>query len=106
AGDCVELHDARDFDALAAGATPAFSGPLALAPYADRLAELLKNVSEVMSEAPGLDLELVVDPDDRPWLVQARPLTRPLTPGWDEFRAALPAELAIPGLWRLDAEHN
>lgn len=106
AGDCVELHDARDFDALAAGATPAFSGPLALAPYADRLAELLKNVSEVMSEAPGLDLELVVDPDDRLWLVQARPLTRPLTPGWDEFRAALPAELDLPGLWRLDAEHN
>jgi phosphohistidine swiveling domain-containing protein len=108
-GDCVELHDAATPEALAAGATPSYSGPIALSPFAGQLSRLLEDVRKAMTDATALDLEAVIDPDDRLWLVQARPLTRPLTPGWDDFRAAVTTTDAIPdlpGLWRLDAEHN
>lgn len=112
ASACLELHDAADFDALAAGATPAFSGPLALAtpPLRAALTSLLEQVSSTLSETPALDLEVIVDPASVPWLVQARPLVRPLVPGWPEFLAAAapghPRIPDLPGLWRLDAEHN
>lgn len=107
-GDCVELHDAATPEALAAGATPTYSGPIALSPFAAPLSRLLEAVRRAMP-ASALDLEAVIDPDDRLWLVQARPLTRPLTPGWHEFLSAVTTADAIPdlpGLWRLDAEHN
>lgn len=112
ASACLELHDAADFDALAAGATPAASGPLALAapPLRAALTSLLEQVSSTLSETPALDLEVIVDPAGAAWLVQARPLVRPLVPGWPEFLAAAapgrPRIPDLPGLWRLDAEHN
>ncbi|MCY1057246.1 PEP-utilizing enzyme [Nannocystis sp. SCPEA4] len=108
----LELHDPTRPDALAAGADPRWSGPLALAEPGLRAAitSIFDHVATVMSEVPALDLELVVDPAGATWLVQARPLARPLTPGWREFLAAVaPGEdrvPGLPGLWRLDAEHN
>jgi phosphohistidine swiveling domain-containing protein len=59
----------------------------------------------------GLDMEIVVDPRDTPWLVQVRPLTAPLHPGWDAFSRAIAAqredpEVSLRGLLTLDGEHN
>lgn len=111
-GACLELHDAADFDALAAGATPASSGPLARAEPALRapLTGLLRHVASVLSATPALDLEVIVAPDGACWLVQARPLVRPLVAGWPAFLAEVAPGAAripdLPGLWRLDAEHN
>lgn len=111
-GACVELHGPEVDDALAAGVTPTFTGPLeACAPELRApLGRLFSQVVSAMPEATALDLELIVDPAGALWLVQARPLARPLDPGWPAFlaevapgRAQIPG---LPGLWRLDAEHN
>ncbi|WAS93764.1 PEP-utilizing enzyme [Nannocystis punicea] len=108
----LELHDITRPDALAAGATPTWSGPLALAEpaVAAAITSIFDHVASTMSEVPSLDLELVIDLAGATWLVQARPLARPLVPGWPEFCAAVaPAEDHVPdlpGLWRLDGEHN
>lgn len=108
----LELHDPSRADALAAGASPSWSGPLALAEpaLAAAITSIFDHVSEVMSEVPDLDLELVIDPAGSVWLVQARPLARPLVPGWPEFLAAVAPgadRLAdLPGLWKFDGEHN
>jgi len=101
---------------LAAGHTPTLAGPLALFPDPLRSAidHLCDRVTALLPSTPhGLDLELVADPTTTIWIVQARPLTRPLDPGWPAFVAAVlgphaaPAtRLPLPGLWRLDAEHN
>lgn len=108
----LELHDATRPDALAAGASPTWSGPLALAEpaLAAAITSIFDHVAAAMSEVPALDLELVVDPTGAVWLVQARPLARPLVPGWPEFCAAVaPGQdhiPGLPGLWQLDGEHN
>lgn len=108
----LELHDPTRADALAAGASPSWSGPLALAEpaLAAAVTSIFDHVAEVMSEVPALDLELVVDPTGAVWLVQARPLARPLVPGWPEFLAAVAPGADrlcdLPGLWKLDGEHN
>lgn len=101
---------------LAAGHTPTLAGPLALFPADLRTAidHLCDRVTATLPPSPhGLDLELVADPTTKIWIVQARPLTRPLHPGWPAFAAAAARDLAptttalaLPGLWRLDAEHN
>ncbi len=114
----VELHrlDGRD-EPLAAGDTPALAGPLPLFPpeLQGRIAPLCERISAALPRAEhGLDLELVADHTGAVWVVQARPLTRPLHPGWPAFAAAVRHELGcpegqvlpIPGLWALDAEHN
>jgi len=108
----LELHDATRPDALAAGASPSWSGPLALAEPDLRatITSIFDQVESAMSQETALDLELVVDPAGVTWLVQARPLARPLTPGWPAFLAAVALGhdrvSGLPGLWRLDAEHN
>ena len=108
----LELHDPTRADALAAGVSPSWSGPLALAEpaLAAAVTSIFDHVAEVMSEVPALDLELVVDLTGAVWLVQARPLARPLAPGWPEFLAAVaPGADRLPelsGLWTLDGEHN
>ena len=92
----LELHHrddpaTRDPEPLAAGLTPTLAGPLALFPAALRTAidALCDQVTAALPHAPhGLDLELVADHDEHVWLVQARPLTRPLHPGWPAFAAA------------------
>jgi len=97
--------------ALSGGSTPSFAGPLARWPdkARERTQELVGAARKTLGEqARGIDLEIVIDPDSRAWLVQARPLTRALQPGWSSFAAALDAEgTSIPeGWWRLDTEHN
>lgn len=114
----VELHRRGDTDEpLAAGHTPALAGPLPLFPpdLRDPIARLCDQVTAALPPAAhGLDLELVADRSGAVWVVQARPLTRPLHPGWPAFAAAARQELGcpegqplpLPGLWVLDAEHN
>jgi len=95
---------------LAAGTTPALAGPLDLLPadLRDRIAPLCDRVTATLPATPhGLDLELAADTAGTVWIVQARPLTRPLHREWPTFATAASAELAdLPGLWTLDAEHN
>ncbi len=121
----VELHrrDPRHDEPLAAGLSPALAGPLDLFPADLRaaIAPLCDLITAALPTAThGLDLELVADHSGEVWVVQARPLTRPLHPDWPAFAAAarrdLPAAgspsppddspLPLPGLWILDAEHN
>ena len=119
----VELYDDAE-DPLAGLHAPRYSGPLARLPAqttASELAELSRRCAAALArEAPAdsasagaLELEFVLTAD-RVWLVQARPLTRPLVdPGARRFieacrddadaRAAADAGVA---LLELDAEHN
>ena len=95
---------------FAAGTTPTLAGPLDLLPedLRRRIAPLCDRVTAALPATPhGLDLELAADTTGAVWVVQARPLTRPLHREWPAFAAAASAELAdLPGLWTLDAEHN
>ena len=116
----VELHRRTDSEPLAAGLSPELAGPLELFPAELRgpIAGLCDRTAAALPRAThGLDLELVADHDGDIWVVQARPLTRPLHPGWPAFAAAArrdlddafsydPGRLPLPGLWTLDAEHN
>lgn len=112
AGTSVELHGPAIRDPLTAGSTPELGGPLELCPPELRgpLADVIERTARALASAPALDLEIIVDLEGRAWLVQARPLTRPLEPGWPAFLAEVaPGCDRIPdlaGLWRLDAEHN
>jgi len=112
AGTYVELHGPAIRDPLSAGSTPDFGGPLELCPpeLQGPLADVIDRTARALAGAPALDLEIIVDPEGHAWLVQARPLTRPLEPGWPAFLAEVaPGCDRIPdlaGLWRLDAEHN
>ena len=112
-----ENHESSE--PLAAGLTPALAGPLALFPaeLRDPITCLCDQVTAALPAAiHGLDLELVADHAGAVWVVQARPLTRPLHAGWAAFAAAARRDLAadvadidrlpLPGLWHLDAEHN
>lgn len=107
----LELHTAGG-EALAEGRSPEFAGPLDAWDDPARAAAqvVVERATAVLGAAPhGHDLELVIAPDDRPWLVQARPLAAPLHPGWPAFHAALAAEGTLhelSGELTLDAEHN
>lgn len=114
--ECHDGHgDADPFEALGAGHTPAFAGPLSAWPDDAREAvvELVDAVRRRWEDpAPhGLDLEVVVG-EFAAWIVQLRPLTTEPWPAWpafaramaeDEARGELPA---LDGLLELDAEHN
>ncbi len=107
----VEVHTA-DGEALAEGRTPEYAGRLAgwtdpTRPAVEALVERV--VARLDRPEHGHDLEIVIDGSDAPFVVQARPLTAPLHPGWPDFRAALDEEDDPPslhGVLTLDAEHN
>jgi len=114
----VEVHPLGAIDEpLAAGHSPTLAGPLPMFPPELRapIDQLCTRVTAALPPAEhGLDLELVADLTGAVWVVQARPLTRALHPGWPAFAAAVRRELTcpegqplpLPGLWVLDAEHN
>jgi phosphohistidine swiveling domain-containing protein len=108
--DYLEVH-APGGDPLASGASPRFSGPLSSwnDPVRDELARMVADVRRVFGAARfGLDLEVVVI-DDALALVQVRPLTAPLHPGWPamaEAIAAMDPAPSLAGTLVLDAEHN
>jgi phosphohistidine swiveling domain-containing protein len=109
--DYVEQYDGG-LDAFSGGTTPSYSGPLHAWPASAQPAAAGR-VARVRAVFPtgahGLDVELVVDVDDRVHVVQVRPLTAPLHPGWPAFAAAAAdAGDAIPsrGVLVLDIEHN
>lgn len=101
-------------EVLSVGGSPGFSGALDdwRDPAATAIAGLWPAIEAVVGAAggpEGFEAELVIDAEDRVWVVQARPLTRSLLPGF--FSGFLPALVeagaAIPGgRWALDAEHN
>jgi phosphohistidine swiveling domain-containing protein len=110
----LEVHGSSP-EALAWGATPRFSGPLDAwdHPLASSLGALVANVLTHVTAPRGVDLEIVVDSDGNPWVVQARPLTVDPFPRWTTMKAAIeeagPEEGPRPtldGLLLLDAEHN
>ncbi len=107
----VEVH-APGGDPLASGAPPTWSGaPTAWPdPAAPRLAELASRaVASARPSEHGHDLEIAIDRDDVPWLVQLRPLATPVHPGWPAFRAEVERRGesdALHGTLVLDAEHN
>lgn len=100
----------KTHEPLAAGATPSLAAPLGLLPEPLRraIAPLCDRVTAALPVTPhGLDLELAADQAGDVWVVQARPLTRPLHPEWPAFAAQAAADLpTLTGLWTLDAEHN
>jgi len=107
----VEIHGARH-DALAAGTTPSFAGPLSAWDDLNRpaLARLCDDLTAALP-APehGLEVEAVIDETGTPWAVQVRPLVAPLCPGWPKFRAYVESDgdaAALEQSLVLDAEHN
>lgn len=107
----LEAH-AADGEALAHGRSPEHAGPLSTwdDPARAAVEALLPPIRAVLGPSPhGHDLELVIDPHDRPHLVQARPLAAPLHPGWPEFHTTIVAQgqaHELRGVLTLDAEHN
>ncbi len=109
--DYVEQYGGS-VEAFADGGTPDFSGPLGSwsSRWAPATRAILEHVrAEMEPTAYGLDVELVIDADDVVHLVQVRPLTAPLHPGWAEFvdtarRAG--DEIPATGSLVLDVEHN
>lgn len=96
---------------LAEGRSPDWAGPLHDWDDPARVAveELALEVSRSEAGKHGVDLEIVVDPAGQPWLVQARPLTAPLDPGWPAFAAEVAREgqqNLLRGSLVLDGEHN
>jgi hypothetical protein len=96
---------------LAEGRSPDWAGPLHDWDDPARAAVEALALEVAISEAGphGVDLEIVVDPSDVAWLVQARPLTAPLDPGWPDFAAAVAREGKqdqLRGSLILDGEHN
>lgn len=109
----VEVHGpAAGPEPLAEGRSPDWSGALAEWPDLSRtkVEQLAANVAASEGGEFGVDLEIVVDLAGEPWLVQARPLTAPLHPGWPAFVAALREEGVVAeslrGRLTLDGEHN
>lgn len=111
ARDYIEQYDAS-IDAFAGGDTPRFSGPLVAwrSTWAAETRTILERLRGLEGRTEhGLDVELVIDAEDRVHLVQVRPLTAPLHPGWPEFVTAVhDAGDTIPaaGALILDVEHN
>ncbi len=107
----VEVHTAAG-EVLAQGASPVYAGALSAweHPARPEVATLIaRAVAALSSTEHGHDLEVVVDPHDRPHLVQARPLVTPLHPGWPAFREAVDEQGRLEdlhGVLTLDAEHN
>ncbi|NVB39368.1 hypothetical protein G6O69_16115 [Pseudenhygromyxa sp. WMMC2535] len=106
---------------LAEGRSPEWAGALDEwpDPARERVVALAERVGAREAGPQGVDLEIVVDGGGDPWLVQARPLTAPLHPGWPDFLAAIAADpdaeptpnadpgSALPrGQLTLDGEHN
>lgn len=96
---------------LAEGRSPSWAG--LLCDWDDdsreRVASLAAQVAASEGGAHGVDLEIVVDPTGEPWLVQARPLTAPLHPGWSAFSEAVAREgqqKHMRGSLLFDGEHN
>lgn len=108
----VEEHGAESGpEPLAEGRSPEWAGPLSEWEDASREAveELASQVAASEAGTHGVDLELVVDPQNQPWLVQARPLTAPLHPGWPAFSEAVARagqQKHMRGSLILDGEHN
>ena len=108
----VEVHSRRG-DVLSAGVSPDFAGPLEEWPFPGarrRVQALCTKLLQTMSAGEhGLDLEIVVDPEDRPCLVQCRPIVGEFERGWPAFLAEVRDEGkqdAMDGLLILDVEHN
>lgn len=96
---------------LAEGRSPDWAGPLS--EWHDdsrpRVEVLARSVAASEGGPHGADLEIVVDPSGEPWLVQARPLTTPLYPGWPAFSDAVARsgqQKHMRGSLLLDGEHN
>ncbi len=110
----VEVHGPEAGpEPLAEGRSPDWSGGLSGWPDPSRakVEQLAATVAASEAGEFGVDLEIVVDRQGEPWLVQARPLTAPLHPGWPAFVEALDEEgLAraedMRGHLTLDGEHN
>jgi hypothetical protein len=108
----VEVHgpDAGP-EPLAEGRSPDWAGLLGEwdDESRERVEQLATEVAASESGPHGADLEIVVDPSGEPWLVQARPLTTPLHPGWPAFSEAVAREgqqKHMRGSLLLDGEHN
>jgi hypothetical protein len=109
----VEVHGPGSGpEPLAEGRSPDWSGALSEWPDPSRAKVEALAVGAAASEGGefGADLEIIVDPHGEPWLVQARPLTAPLHPGWPAFVEALREEGLVVeqlrGRLTLDGEHN
>lgn len=107
-----EVHGAEAGpEPLAEGRSPDWAGPLSEWSDASRdaVVELAAEAGTSELGPHGVDLEIVVDPEDKPWLVQARPLTTPLHPGWAAFSEAVARagqQKHMRGSLLLDGEHN
>lgn len=117
----VDVHDTRDradAERLSGEHTPDYSGALAAWDHAaaPNVATTVDAAVAAATDAGyhsahGWDLELIVA-DDRVWVVQLRPLTAALYPGWPAFCAAVATAqgLAVAEFGEhtlvLDAEHN
>lgn len=108
----MEMHGpSAGPEPLAEGRSPDWAGPLHDWDDPSRKAVEDLALQVAISEAGphGVDLEIVVDPANVPWLVQARPLTAPLHPGWPAFADAVAREgkqNQLRGSLILDGEHN
>ncbi|KIG12043.1 hypothetical protein DB30_02098 [Enhygromyxa salina] len=108
----VETHGPKAGpEPLAEGRSPDWAGPLS--EWSDdsraRVEQLAIEVAANEGGPHGVDLEIVVDPSGEPWLVQARPLTAPLHPGWAAFSEAVAREghqKHMRGSLLFDGEHN
>lgn len=106
----VDVHRPSP-DPFASGRSPDYAGPLETWPSSARIrvTQLVDDVVRLFADESALDLEVIVDADDRPFLVQVRPLVAPLLTGWEAFRATVEARgeaSDLVGDLRLDAEHN
>jgi len=108
----IEVHGQNAGpEPLAEGRSPDWAGPSSEwdDPSRARVEALAGQVAASEAGPHGVDLEIVVDPAGEPWLVQARPLTAPLEPGWPAFVEAVAREGQrdqLRGSLTLDGEHN
>lgn len=109
--DYVEIHPGGTA-ALGAGTSPAYAGSLARwdDDARDALVRICRRLRDHVELGPhGLDVELVIDPADEVWVVQARPIVSDVREGWEAFAAELQRQRQLDGLdgvLVLDAEHN
>ncbi|MEZ4448667.1 MAG: PEP-utilizing enzyme [Nannocystaceae bacterium] len=105
----IEVYDGG-LEALSGASSPRFSGPLDRYPDRARsaLRALIERAAAPIDAVHGVDLELLVDGEDRLWVAQARPLTAPLCDDAGPLARAVADEGGgLPTRWlRLDADHN